>query len=155
MGINRLFFALSAFLALVLLAGGFLFYLPRHFYHTLIKRKAPPGTSCSDPVPGSAGVEAGGENWLDTRNREDVFIYSHDGLRLHAYYVASGTPTLFIHGEADDFVPFEMVLRLYEACASEKELYTVPGAAHAGAYDTDPAEYERRIRNFLDKYMES
>jgi fermentation-respiration switch protein FrsA (DUF1100 family) len=65
----------------------------------------------------------------------------------------SKTPVLFIHGEADDFVPFEMVLRLYEACPAEKELYTVPGAAHAAAYDTDPAEYERRIRNFLDKYM--
>jgi fermentation-respiration switch protein FrsA (DUF1100 family) len=325
MGIDRLFFAALAFLALVLLAGGFLFYLPRHFYHTLIKRKTPPGTSCSGPAPGLAGVEAGGGNWLDTQNCEDVFIYSQDGLRLHAYYVASGagadtailahgyggdgkqlagfarmfhhrfgmkvllpdargyglsggdytgfgwherldmlrwadwvkgraeaaggeaappagvrivlfglsmggatvlaaggenpggeikaivedcgysslmdqvawqqkirygyrgtfilkalsrltkkragysfeevspleqvkksgTPTLFIHGEADDFVPFEMVLRLYEACASEKELYTVPGAAHTGAYDADPAEYERRIKNFLDKYMGS
>jgi fermentation-respiration switch protein FrsA (DUF1100 family) len=65
----------------------------------------------------------------------------------------SKTPTLFIHGEADDFVPFEMVLRLHEACAAEKELYAVPGAAHGAAYDTDPAEYEKRIGNFLDKYM--
>ncbi|MDR0387169.1 MAG: alpha/beta hydrolase [Treponema sp.] len=65
----------------------------------------------------------------------------------------SKTPTLFIHGEADDFVPFEMVLRLYDACAAEKELYAVPGAAHAGAYDSDPAEYERRIEIFFDKYM--
>jgi fermentation-respiration switch protein FrsA (DUF1100 family) len=316
-GFDRLFFALSVFLALVLLAGVFLLYLPRHFYNTLIRRKSPePSRS------GPAAPEAAGGNWLDTQSCEDVFIYSHDGLRLHAYYAASGTgtdtvilahgyggdgrqlgdfarmfhdsfgmnallpdargyglsggdytgfgwherldtlrwadwvkeragcaggaapaagvrivlfglsmggatvlaaggedpggevkaivadcgysslmdelawqqklrygyrgsfilkalsrltkkragysfeevspleqvkksktPTLFIHGEADDFVPFEMALRLYEACASEKELYAVPGAAHAAAYDADPAGYEKRIRNFLDKYM--
>jgi hypothetical protein len=34
-------------------------------------------------------------------------------------------------------------------------LYTVPGAAHADAYGRDPAEYERRIKNFPDKYMGS
>jgi fermentation-respiration switch protein FrsA (DUF1100 family) len=320
MGIDRLIFAVPVFLALA--AGFFLFYLPRHFYRTLIRRKP------SGLVESAEGNAAGG-NWLDTQNYEDVFIRSHDGLRLHAYYVASGpgiraggpsailahgyggdgkqlagfarmfhdrfgmnvllpdargcglsggdytgfgwhermdilrwadwvkqgleavqvqggetpasgaeivlfgvsmggatvlaaggeapgpeikaivsdcaysslmdqmawqqklrygyrgtfllkalsrltekragycfeevspleqvkkskTPTLFIHGEADDFVPFEMVLRLYEACAAEKELYTVPGAVHGTAYDTNPAEYEKRIGNFLGNYM--
>jgi fermentation-respiration switch protein FrsA (DUF1100 family) len=65
----------------------------------------------------------------------------------------SRTPILFIHGEADTFVPFEMCGRLYGACASEKELYTVPGAGHGLAYDTDSGEYERRIALFLKKYM--
>jgi fermentation-respiration switch protein FrsA (DUF1100 family) len=64
----------------------------------------------------------------------------------------SRTPTLFIHGEADTFVPFDMCGRLYRACAAEKELYTVPGAEHGLAYDTDRGEYERRIALFLKKY---
>lgn len=65
----------------------------------------------------------------------------------------SRIPILFIHGEADTFVPFEMCGRLYGACTSEKELYTVPGAEHGLAYDTDSEEYERRIALFLKKYM--
>jgi fermentation-respiration switch protein FrsA (DUF1100 family) len=65
----------------------------------------------------------------------------------------SRTPILFIHGEADTFVPFEMCGRLYGACASEKELYTVPGAEHGLAMDTDSGEYGRRIALFLKKHM--
>ena len=37
------------------------------------------------------------------------------------------TPTLFIHGDADTFVPFEMVHRLCEACPAPKDIYVVPG----------------------------
>jgi fermentation-respiration switch protein FrsA (DUF1100 family) len=65
----------------------------------------------------------------------------------------SRTPTLFIHGEADTFVPFEMCGRLYGACAAEKELYTVPGATHGVARDADTEEYDRRLALFLKKYM--
>jgi fermentation-respiration switch protein FrsA (DUF1100 family) len=65
----------------------------------------------------------------------------------------SHVPTLFIHGEADTFVPFEMCGRLYEACAAEKELYTVPGAEHGAAYGVDGANYERRLAQFLEKYL--
>jgi fermentation-respiration switch protein FrsA (DUF1100 family) len=65
----------------------------------------------------------------------------------------SSVPTLFIHGEADTFVPFEMCGRLYEACAAEKELYTVPGAEHGAAYSVDTQNYERRLALFLEKYL--
>jgi fermentation-respiration switch protein FrsA (DUF1100 family) len=65
----------------------------------------------------------------------------------------SQTPTLFIHGEADTFVPFEMCGRLYAACTAEKELYTVPGAEHGLACHTDSGEYERRLALFLEKYL--
>ncbi|MDR1972857.1 MAG: alpha/beta hydrolase [Treponema sp.] len=65
----------------------------------------------------------------------------------------SRTPTLFIHGEADTFVPFEMGGRLYQACAAEKEFFPVPGAGHGMAYDTDSGEYLRRITLFIEKYM--
>jgi fermentation-respiration switch protein FrsA (DUF1100 family) len=65
----------------------------------------------------------------------------------------SRTPTLFIHGEADTFVPFEMCGRLYAACAADKDLYTVPGAEHGLACNTNTGEYERRIALFLKKYL--
>jgi fermentation-respiration switch protein FrsA (DUF1100 family) len=65
----------------------------------------------------------------------------------------SRTPTLFIHGEADTFVPFEMCGRLYGACAAEKELYTVPGAEHGLACYTDNGAYERRLALFMGKYL--
>ena len=64
----------------------------------------------------------------------------------------SRTPILFIHGDADTFVPFEMVYRLYEACASEKELFIVPGAAHGMAFAVDPGAYEARVQAFLARH---
>jgi fermentation-respiration switch protein FrsA (DUF1100 family) len=65
----------------------------------------------------------------------------------------SRTPTLFIHGEADTFVPFEMCGRLYGACTAEKELFTVPGAEHGLACYTDTGAYERRLALFMEKYL--
>jgi fermentation-respiration switch protein FrsA (DUF1100 family) len=66
----------------------------------------------------------------------------------------SRAPILFIHGEADDFVPFPMARRLYEAAPGEKELYTVPGAAHAQAFEGDPGEYRRRIAGFMERCLD-
>lgn len=62
-------------------------------------------------------------------------------------------PMLFIHGDADDFVPTWMVYPLYEAKPEPKELWLVPGAAHAVAYKENKAEYTRRIRDFVSKYI--
>jgi fermentation-respiration switch protein FrsA (DUF1100 family) len=62
-------------------------------------------------------------------------------------------PVLFIHGEEDRFVPFPMVHTLYNACASEKELYTVSGAGHGFSYETASSEYENRIRQFVKKQL--
>lgn len=62
-------------------------------------------------------------------------------------------PTLFIHGDADDFVPTSMVYDLYEANASEKELYIVPGAKHAYAYVTNKDKYQHTVSAFLKSYL--
>jgi fermentation-respiration switch protein FrsA (DUF1100 family) len=61
-------------------------------------------------------------------------------------------PILFIHGDADSYVPFNMVFTLYEACPAEKELYIAKGAGHGQARDADPAEYQGRIARFLEKH---
>ena len=67
----------------------------------------------------------------------------------------SKTPTLFIHGDQDDFVPTYMVYDLYEACSSDKDLLIVEGAKHARSYQTNKALYELKVNEFLNKYMTS
>lgn len=62
-------------------------------------------------------------------------------------------PVMFIHGEEDVFVPFEMCGRLYDACPTEKEIFTVPGAVHAYSYYDAKEEYDERVRAFIEKYI--
>ena len=62
-------------------------------------------------------------------------------------------PMLFIHGAKDNFVPTEMVYRNYRATEGNKELWVVPGAAHAKSYATHPSEYQRHLTKFLDHYI--
>lgn len=65
----------------------------------------------------------------------------------------SKTPVLYIHGDKDDFVPYFMMEELYNATASEKEMITVEGAAHAKASSTNPNLYWTSIDKFIDKYV--
>lgn len=65
----------------------------------------------------------------------------------------SSTPTLFIHGDKDSFVPTDMAYELYQAAASDKALYIVPGAEHAYSYVTDKDEYRRQVTRFLSRYL--
>ena len=62
-------------------------------------------------------------------------------------------PVLFIHGEADNFVPCEMSRRGAEACASEHTIVTVPGASHGRSYLVDREKCDKALDNFLDKYI--
>ena len=58
-------------------------------------------------------------------------------------------PMLFIHGGKDNFVPTEMVYRLYDAKPEPKVLWVVPDADHALSYKTHQAEYTAKVRDFL------
>ena len=60
---------------------------------------------------------------------------------------------LFIHGEADTFVPFEMVHKNYEAFSGEKDILTIPEADHAVSVDTDPVTYFNKVWEFVGKYI--
>jgi fermentation-respiration switch protein FrsA (DUF1100 family) len=57
-------------------------------------------------------------------------------------------PLILIHGEADDFVPCEMSRAVYEACASQKKLVTIPGAGHGLAFPVDKEGYLRALADF-------
>lgn len=61
----------------------------------------------------------------------------------------SHIPTLFIHGEADAFVPCSMSQENFDACAAPKRLVTIPGAGHAVAYYVDSPAYEKAVTDFL------
>lgn len=63
-------------------------------------------------------------------------------------------PMLFIHGEKDDYVPTEMVYRLYEAKPQPKALWIALGSAHALSYRDHPEEYSLRVRQFLSGYLD-
>lgn len=61
-------------------------------------------------------------------------------------------PVLFIHGGDDRLVPPETAQALYDACPSrDKELYIVPGAAHAAAIDADRDAYEAVVTEFIHR----
>lgn len=66
----------------------------------------------------------------------------------------SHTPTLFIHGEKDNFVPAYMAQQLYDACAAEKELVIVKDATHELSAVYDPDLYFGKIQEFADKYLD-
>ena len=61
-------------------------------------------------------------------------------------------PMLFIHGDADDFVPFEQMQKNYDAKVNGyKEMWVTEGAVHANSFAKYPEEYTRRVDAFLEK----
>lgn len=64
----------------------------------------------------------------------------------------SKIPILFIHGDADTFVPYEMVYELYDAATVEKDLLVIKGAGHGGAHLAG-AVYWNKVWEFTDKHM--
>ncbi len=63
----------------------------------------------------------------------------------------SNTPTLFIHGDQDTFVPFEMIYHNYEACNASKELIVIENQKHATA--CLDKNYYQHIFKFINKYL--
>lgn len=65
----------------------------------------------------------------------------------------SKTPTLFIHGDQDTFVPFGMLDKVYESASCEKQKLVVNGAAHAEAAGVNPELYWESIDEFIEKFI--
>lgn len=64
----------------------------------------------------------------------------------------SKTPTLFIHGDKDDFVLIENLEPVFNACAAKKEKYIIKGAEHAVSSHWFHEEYWQVVDAFLEKY---
>lgn len=65
----------------------------------------------------------------------------------------STTPTLFIHGSADTFVPRRMCEKLYENCGAKKWKLIIEGAAHAESYYKDTKRYEEALDLLLKEVL--
>lgn len=66
----------------------------------------------------------------------------------------SKTPTLFIHGDQDKFVPFEMLDKVYQMANCEKEKLIIKGASHATSASVNPNLYWETIDRFIENNIE-
>ena len=62
-------------------------------------------------------------------------------------------PILFIHGEKDSYIPVAQCQALYDLAYGPKALWIVPEARHNQCVKIDPANYFRRIVDFLDEHV--
>jgi alpha-beta hydrolase superfamily lysophospholipase len=61
----------------------------------------------------------------------------------------AGVPIVFAHGDADDFVPYDMSVRLFNLCAApHKKLVTIHGAGHGLAFPVGRDEYVEKLAEF-------
>ncbi len=75
------------------------------------------------------------------------------GFRLDEYspmeaVKSSKTPTIFIHGTNDDFVPYYMSEKMYKECTALKSLAPIEGAGHGLAYPVNKELYLKAIMDF-------
>ena len=63
-------------------------------------------------------------------------------------------PMLFIHGTADDFIPYSMMNELYEAKpGTNKQMLTAEGATHANSLYLLGESYWNNVFDFIDSYI--
>lgn len=65
----------------------------------------------------------------------------------------SKIPILFIHGDKDELVDYNMVNKLYDACSSEKEKLIIKDGHHISAVFSNEDLYWNTIKNFISKYI--
>lgn len=66
----------------------------------------------------------------------------------------SKTPTLFIHGSEDTFVPYYMLELNYNVAGCEKEKLTIDGAEHIQSSKVKPEVYWSKVKEFSNKYLD-
>ncbi|KZZ86158.1 alpha/beta hydrolase [Bacillus sp. SJS] len=60
-------------------------------------------------------------------------------------------PILFIHGKKDGTIPFSSSIHLYKQKPGLKKIYIAENAEHAMSFTMNQAEYEQRIKLFLQE----
>lgn len=76
------------------------------------------------------------------------FDYSYSAKEALA---SASAPVLFIHGLADDFVPYYMTDESYEACSSKKQKILVPEAPHGYSFLFVPDKVKVALEDFILK----
>jgi hypothetical protein len=64
------------------------------------------------------------------------------------------TPILFIHGKIDNFVPTAMSKYMYACKRKDKAIYLVARAKHAQSIVVNRKGYEKRVTDFVSRYLE-
>jgi len=62
-------------------------------------------------------------------------------------------PVLIIAGEGDQLIPADNGRKLYAAAHEPRELWIIPGAEHGGTLAAAGSEYEKRVGEFFDLYL--
>ncbi|MCA9735759.1 MAG: alpha/beta hydrolase [Deferribacteres bacterium] len=60
-------------------------------------------------------------------------------------------PKLFLHGDADNIVPFELGRKLYDCAAQPKEFIKIAGAEHNDTYIVGGSSYWHIIHSFISE----
>lgn len=106
----------------------------RHVYQAVPRLRGPAG-------PALSALRAA------VRRRAKYDLVKADAL---AAVRRSRTPTLFIHGVADDFVPASMMAELYENARCPKDFLWVPKAGHARSAAVAPELYWTAVDDWLE-----
>jgi uncharacterized protein len=64
-----------------------------------------------------------------------------------------GAPVLIVSGTRDDHTTIDEARALFAAASAPKELWAVEGAGHVNLYTFAKAQYERRVGDFLGRYL--
>ena len=82
--------------------------------------------------------------------RAGYFLWDCSSIKALA---KSKTPTLFIHGTEDDFVPFYMLQKNFDAANCPKEKLEVKGARHSESFTIENKLYWETVDRFIQKYL--
>jgi uncharacterized protein len=77
--------------------------------------------------------------------------FSPDDASPEKAVAARAVPILLICGTRDRTIPCRHARMIYRAARGPKELWVVKGAAHAAAFGTAPAEYEKKVIRFFEQ----
>ncbi len=62
-------------------------------------------------------------------------------------------PKLFLHGNRDEIVPFDLGKKLYDAAADPKTFYTIEGAGHNDTYIMGGRDYYKALDGFISETL--
>ncbi|MBQ5805331.1 MAG: alpha/beta hydrolase [Erysipelotrichaceae bacterium] len=88
---------------------------------------------------------------IENRMQEE-FGMNYEDVNIKKFLENNDIPILFVHGTADEFVPYSMAKILYNHNKGSKKFYPVENAGHTEA-NTDP-DYYRNIDGFIKSYLE-
>lgn len=86
---------------------------------------------------------------LNDRNVKPILKFNLYDVSPLKSVATSGVPKLFIHGDADTFIPPIAKDQLYANAIGYKEQLLVAGAGHGQSFFTDTDLYQKTVRSFI------